>query len=54
MIYDEIIVEEEVKNGYYLFTSPDVPGLFVGGTDRQKAWDDIPGVARILLEENNG
>lgn len=53
-MYDEIIVVEDVikveMGNYYLFTSPDVPGMFVGSNDRQKAWDDIPVVAKTLME----
>jgi len=52
MIYDEIIIEEEFKDGHFIFTSPDVPGMLVVHKDRQVAWDDIPAVAKILLQDS--
>jgi len=61
--YDEIInihtykhwvlkidIEEEVIDGNYIFTSPDVPGLLVVSKDRQIAWDDIPESVRLIRE----
>lgn len=66
MIYGEVInihrymhwtlkihIEEEERDGYYLFTSPDVPGMLVGSRDRQEAWNDIPESVTLLRKLNS-
>ena len=45
-------VHYENMDGYHLFTSDDVIGLFVGSSDYYKAFKDLPSAIELLINEN--
>ncbi len=47
------IVEEEKEGGYYVITSPDVPGLLLCSKNRKEIWADIPLSVDLLRKLNN-
>ena len=49
-----INVQYDYIKGYHLFTSLDIEGLFVGSSDIDKAFDDLPEVITMLLNSNYG
>lgn len=44
----EVRIEHCVLGSQHVFTSPDVPGLFVAHTDRETAERDVPAVIDML------
>lgn len=47
-------IEVVRKDGYYRITSPNVPGMYLGATDWEKAAADIGPVIKMLLKGNCG
>ena len=45
-------VHYENMDGYHLFTSDDVTGLFVGSSDYHKAFKDLPNAIGLLVNKN--
>lgn len=46
------IIEKEKEGGYYVITSPDVPGLLLCSKDRKAIWADIPQSIELLNKLN--
>ena len=45
-------VKYREKDGYHLFTSEDVRGLFVGGSDCEEAFLEVAGAIELLMRVN--
>ncbi|SEP41635.1 hypothetical protein SAMN02990966_05948 [Rhodospirillales bacterium URHD0017] len=37
----EVVVNRKAKNGFYVYTSDALPGLYVASRDDQRAYDDV-------------
>lgn len=44
----EVRIEHRIVGTQHVFTSPDVPGLFVAHADREKAERDVPAAIEML------
>lgn len=44
----EVRIEHRVVGTQHVFTSPDVPGLFVAHADRETAQRDVPAAIEML------
>ena len=44
----DIPLEHRKVGSQHLFTSPELPGLYVAHSDRQKAWESIPSAVEML------
>lgn len=47
-------VSYQCVDGYHLFTSRDIKGLFIGSSDCEKAFTDVSNGIRILMKANHG
>jgi hypothetical protein len=46
------IKEDYKEGGYYMLTSPNLPGFFMGGKNIKKLRTDVPSVIKILFKLN--
>jgi hypothetical protein len=49
---EKVRIEHRVVGTLHLFTSPDVPGLFVADSDRATAERDVPAAIEMLRRMN--
>ena len=54
MASTEITVQYRSKDGWHLFTSDQILGLFVASPDMKVAFSDIPETVRLLLKLDYG
>lgn len=45
-------VEYSSREGYHIFTSPDLRGLYVANTDPEKAYNEVAPAIQLLLRLN--
>lgn len=50
----EVIVKRRQRDGWSLYTSEDLPGLFVACNDDRKAYNDIPASIQALMKLDHG
>ena len=53
-LFAEVKIIYRHKDGWHLFTSDGMDGLFVASPDRRKAFDDVPVAVRELLRLDHG
>jgi hypothetical protein len=49
-----LMIEYKHVEGWHVFTSKDLPGLYVASMDARSAFEDIPTAIQKLLELNDG
>ena len=49
---DEVLVERTERDGWYVYTSEQVPGLYVASLDDRIAYEDVPTSISILMEHD--
>jgi hypothetical protein len=49
-----VIVNRKERDGWFVYTSDDIPGLYVASHDDQVAYDDLPASIRLLVKLNHG
>lgn len=54
VIPNEIYVVHQRRDVIHLFTSPDLPGLFIGSSDLKEAFDNVPDAVSGLVEIMSG
>lgn len=47
-------VEHSYREGYHIFTSPDLRGLYVANRNPEKAFNEVPHAIQLLLKLNEG
>lgn len=50
----EVIVTRKVRDGWFVYTCDQLPGLYVAHQDDRTAYDDIPESIRMLIKLNDG
>lgn len=49
-----VIVTRKERDGWFVYTSDDIPGLYVANRDDRVAYNDIPASIRLLVKLNDG
>lgn len=49
-----IDVRREVRDGWYIYTSDQLPGLYLASPDDRKAYEDLPAAIRELIRLESG
>jgi hypothetical protein len=49
-----VVVNRKERDGWFVYTSDDIPGLYVASHDDQIAYDDLPASIRLLVKLNDG
>ena len=50
----EVVVTRKARDGWFVYTCDDLPGLYVAHQNDQVAYDDIPEAIRLLVKLNEG
>ena len=50
----EVVVKRKVRDGWFVYTCADLPGLYVAHTDDQVAYNDLPEAIRLLVKLDEG
>ena len=53
-ISTEVIVTRRARDGWFVYTCDDLPGLFVASQDDRTAFDDLPASIQKLLKLDLG
>lgn len=50
----EVVVTRKVREGWYVYTCKELPGLFVASQDDEVAYNDVPKSIHLLLQLDYG
>lgn len=53
-LFTEVAVRRKVKDGWYVYTCDELPGLYVAHTDDKVAYNDVPAAISMLLKLDLG